>query len=72
MIPTSGDPLRHPPFLLCFAGLGQFESGVTAALLGAVPAAARGGLGTVLAPLPWMKPFPALRDLERLERSGPC
>lgn len=47
--------------------LGEFESGVTAALLGAVPAAAIGGLGTIAIALLWMRLFPALRDIERLE-----
>jgi MFS family permease len=47
--------------------LGQFESGVTAALLGAMPAAVLGGVGTVLIALLWMKLFPTLRDVERLE-----
>jgi MFS family permease len=47
--------------------LGQFESGVTAALFGAMPAAALGGIGTVAIALLWMKLFPALRDVERLE-----
>jgi len=47
--------------------LGGFESGVTAALLGAVPAAALGGLGTVVVALLWMRLFPTLRDVERLE-----
>ncbi len=47
--------------------LGQFESGVTAALLGAVPAAVLGGVGTIAIALLWMKLFPALRSVERLE-----
>ena len=47
--------------------LGEFESGVTAALLGAMPAAALGGLGTIAVALLWMKLFPTLRDVERLE-----
>jgi MFS family permease len=47
--------------------LGQFESGVTAALFGAMPAALIGGLGTVAVALLWMKLFPALRNVERLE-----
>ena len=47
--------------------LGEFESGVTAALLGAVPAAALGGLGTIAVALLWMRLFPALRRVERLE-----
>jgi MFS family permease len=47
--------------------LGEFESGVTAALLGAMPAAVLGGLGTIAVALLWMKLFPALRDIEQLE-----
>ncbi len=47
--------------------LGEFESGMTAALLGAVPAAALGGLGTIAVALIWMKLFPMLRDMQRLE-----
>jgi hypothetical protein len=47
--------------------LGQFESGVTAALFGTVPAALIGGLGTVAIALLWMKLFPTLRNVERLE-----
>ncbi|HUK60701.1 MAG TPA: MFS transporter [Stellaceae bacterium] len=47
--------------------LGGFESGLTAALFGAVPAAALGGIGTILVALLWMRLFPTLRDVERLE-----
>jgi MFS family permease len=47
--------------------LGQFESGVTAALFGAMPAAVIGGVGTIAIALLWMKLFPTLRDVERLE-----
>jgi hypothetical protein len=47
--------------------LGQFESGITAALLGAMPAAVLGGVGTVAVALVWMKLFPTLRNMERLE-----
>ncbi len=47
--------------------LGEFESGMTAALFGAVPAAVIGGVGTVLVALLWMKLFPTLRKVERLE-----
>jgi hypothetical protein len=47
--------------------LGQFESGITAALFGAVPAAILGGVGTIAIALLWMKLFPTLRDVERLE-----
>jgi MFS family permease len=47
--------------------LGQFESGATAALFGAMPAAVFGGVATVAIALLWMKLFPTLRDVERLE-----
>lgn len=47
--------------------LGEFESGVTAALLGTVPAALVGGLGTIAVALLWMKLFPSLRKFDRLE-----
>ncbi len=48
--------------------LGQFESGLTAALMGAIPAAVLGGIGTILVALLWMKLFPTLRDVERLDQ----
>jgi MFS family permease len=48
--------------------LGQFESGVTAALFGAMPAAVLGGVGTIVVALLWMKLFPTLRNVERLEQ----
>jgi hypothetical protein len=47
--------------------LGQFESGVTAALFGTVPAAALGGIATIAVALLWMKLFSSLRAVERLE-----
>ncbi|HEY1504014.1 MAG TPA: MFS transporter [Stellaceae bacterium] len=47
--------------------LGGFESGVTAALFGAVPSVLLGGVGTIAVALLWMKLFPPLRDLEKLE-----
>jgi MFS family permease len=47
--------------------LGEFESGVTAALFGAMPAVVLGGLGTIVIALLWMKLFPTLRGVERLE-----
>jgi MFS family permease len=46
--------------------LGEFESGVTAAWWGAVPATIVGGVGSVLIALLWMRLFPTLRDVERL------
>jgi hypothetical protein len=47
--------------------LGEFESGFTAALLGAVPAVILGGIGTVLVALVWMRLFPTLCNVEKLE-----
>jgi MFS family permease len=47
--------------------LGQFESGVTAALFGVMPAAVLGGVATIAVALLWMRLFPTLRDVERLE-----
>ena len=44
--------------------LGEFESGITAGLLGAVPAAVLGGIGTVFVALLWMRLFPKLREAD--------
>ena len=46
--------------------LGEFESGVSAALLGTVPAVLLGGLGTIGVALLWMRLFPALRQSDAL------
>jgi MFS family permease len=54
-------------FINASSQLGEFESGVAAALLGAVPAAVLGGIGTIAVALIWMKLFPTLRNVERLE-----
>ncbi|SDR60260.1 Transmembrane secretion effector [Rhizobiales bacterium GAS191] len=54
-------------FINASSQLGEFESGMTAALFGAMPAALLGGVGTVAVALLWMRLFPTLRDLERLE-----
>jgi MFS family permease len=54
-------------FINASAQLGEFESGIAAFLLGAVPAAVLGGLGTIAVALLWMKLFPSLRTVERLE-----
>ena len=48
--------------------LGEFESGVTAALFGTVPATVLGGIGTVVIGLIWMRLFPALRAFDRFPR----
>jgi predicted MFS family arabinose efflux permease len=47
--------------------LGEFESGVLAAWLGAVPSAFIGGLGSLLAAAIWMMIFPDLRRVDRFE-----
>lgn len=49
--------------------LGEFESGVTAAWFGVVPAAFIGGVGTLLVALLWMKLFPDLLQRQQL-RTG--
>ena len=54
-------------FINASNNLGQFESGVTAALFGTMPAAVLGGVATVAVALLWMKLFPTLRDVDRLE-----
>jgi MFS family permease len=47
--------------------LGEFESGLTAAWFGAVPAALIGGIGTLMVVAIWMRLFPALRKRQQLE-----
>src|SRR5262249_32132095 len=47
--------------------LGEFESGLTAALPGAVPAAVLGGIGTCVVVVVWMILFPDLRRADRLD-----
>src|ERR1700677_209669 len=46
--------------------LGEFESGVTAAWFGLIPATIYGGIGSILVAVIWMGLFPGLRKLERL------
>lgn len=45
--------------------LGEFESGVTAAWFGAMPAVVLGGIGTLLVVAAWLKFFPPLRRVDR-------
>jgi MFS family permease len=52
--------------------LGEFESGVTAAWIGTVPAVLLGGIGTLLVVGLWMWMFPALRQRQRLESGDPA
>ena len=48
--------------------LGEFESGLTAALFGAVPAVLIGGIGTIVVAALWTHLFPELRHASMLER----
>ena len=48
--------------------LGEFESGVTAAWFGLIPATILGGIGSVVIAILWMRLFPGLRTLNRLGR----
>jgi MFS family permease len=48
--------------------LGEFESGVTAAIFGTVAATVLGGIGTLVIGLVWMRLFPALRAFDRFPR----
>lgn len=49
--------------------LGDFESGVVAAMIGAVPAVVVGGLGTLLIAAIWAWRFPTLRNRDKLSGS---
>jgi MFS family permease len=51
--------------------LGEFESGVTAALFGTVPAVVIGGAGTLVVVALWALLFPQLRKLEDLTSAEP-
>jgi MFS family permease len=58
-------------FIGASAQLGEFESGVVAALLGAVPAAVVGGVGTLAIVALWALLFPEVRRADRLpEKTG--
>lgn len=46
--------------------LGGFESGLTAALFGTVPAVILGGVGTLIVVAIWMQIFPPLRTVDRM------
>jgi MFS family permease len=50
---------------------GEFESGVTAAWLGTVPAVLLGGIGTLAVVGIWWFLFPGLRKVDRLEAETP-
>jgi hypothetical protein len=46
--------------------LGEFESGMTAAWFGTIPAVVIGGVGTLAVVAMWMWLFPPLRKVDRL------
>ena len=52
--------------------LGEFESGVTAAWFGTIPAVIVGGVGTLLVVGTWMWLFPPLRTVDRLTDVAPA
>jgi len=52
--------------------LGEFESGVTAALLGPVGAVLLGGVGTLIVVVAWMRLFPNLTERDRLHDHHPA
>ena len=58
-------------FIVASNELGEFESGITAAWLGAVPAVVLGGIGSLLVVLVYAFGFPELRDIDRLEDASP-
>jgi hypothetical protein len=47
--------------------LGAFESGVAAAVIGAVPAVVIGGILSIVVAVVWAWRFPSLRELNRFE-----
>lgn len=49
--------------------LGEFESGITASAFGVVPAVLIGGIGTVVIAILWMRLFPALLNIDKLEHA---
>jgi MFS family permease len=51
--------------------LGAFESGVAAALIGAVPAVVLGGVATIVVAGTWWRLFPSLTKVDRLDELQP-
>ena len=47
--------------------LGEFESGVTASWFGTVPSVLIGGIGTIIVAVIWMRIFPELAHIDKLE-----
>jgi MFS family permease len=52
--------------------LGEFESGMLASLIGPVEAVVLGGVGTLVVTLLWIRMFPGLRRLDRLDDIRPA
>jgi MFS family permease len=71
------DPLRgrvnavESVFISASNELGAFESGVAAALLGAVPAVVLGGAATIVLAAVWRWLFPDLANVDRVEELRP-
>jgi MFS family permease len=51
--------------------LGDFRAGVMAQMFGAVGSVVIGGIGTLLIVAAWLKMFPALRNIDQLDRPPP-
>src|SRR5262245_10498316 len=51
--------------------LGAFESGLAAALIGAVPAVVAGGIATMVVAVVWWKLFPELGKMDRVDELRP-
>jgi MFS family permease len=71
------DPMRgrvgavNMLFIGASSELGGFESGITAAWFGTIPAVILGGLGTLAVVAIWMRVFPPLRKVDRLTEISP-
>jgi MFS family permease len=71
---TTPDALRgrvgavETVFISASNQLGAFESGLSASLFGAVPAVVGGGCMTILIALSWIRLFPALDRIDRLDQ----
>ncbi len=48
--------------------LGEFESGMTASWFGLIPAVLIGGIGTIIVAALWIRIFPDLANIDKLER----
>jgi hypothetical protein len=51
--------------------LGAFESGLTASLVGTVPSVVAGGCATIAIAFGWIRLFPALRHVDRMNEIEP-